>query len=336
MNLNNEIEYVRYSPQLDAFGKQCRVYKDGNHFVAMQVLKTDKPKMRAKQDEYYKESVMYFDELFYTAISEKFEFKQLKDCKKSTAFKKYLLDCMLELCPYEDEMRKFVENRIDRNVHNYYVRIKRMKRKCNLNKFNYFVTFTYDDKKHSEKSFREKIKKCLSNLANRRGWRYMAVFEKGKATDRLHLHALLYVPAGEMVGEIIEVNDYSIKQHQMQTSYQNTFFNERFGRSDFKEIEKEDYNKSANYLLKYINKTGEKVMYSRYLPSELLMYVENTNIACEFTDFLTKYVLFDDVIENNTYKPIKTGQQTMFEMEEPPIKRINKNSNLYKALRFYA
>ena len=40
-----------------------------------------------------------------------------------------------------------------------------------------------------------------------------------------------------MKGELIEVKDYSTKAHRMQITTQNTYFNKRFGRSDFKEID---------------------------------------------------------------------------------------------------
>ncbi len=40
-----------------------------------------------------------------------------------------------------------------------------------------------------------------------------------------------------MTGEIIATKDYATRTHKMQLTHQNTFFLERFGRNDFKEIE---------------------------------------------------------------------------------------------------
>ena len=63
-----------------------------------------------------------------------------------------------------------------------------------MNRWNYFVTFTYDPKKHTAESFNKKLRKCLSNLHTRRGWKYMGVFEEGFENGTLHFQALLYVP----------------------------------------------------------------------------------------------------------------------------------------------
>lgn len=64
----------------------------------------------------------------------------------------------------------------------------------------------------------------------------MGVFERAPETGRLHFHALLYVLDGEMIGTITEKQDYSTKQHKMQTTHENDFFAERFGRNDFAEL----------------------------------------------------------------------------------------------------
>ena len=46
----------------------------------------------------------------------------------------------------------------------------------------------------------------------------------------------MYIPQGAMVGELEAHNDYSTKRHKREKSIQNSFFNERFGRSDFDAI----------------------------------------------------------------------------------------------------
>ena len=196
-------------------------------------------------------------------------------------------------------MRKFILEKIDKKKRNLWKRIKRFKRKANLNRWNYFVTFTCDPKKHTEESFRKKLRKCLANLHTRRGWRYMGVFEYGEVTGAIHFHALLYVPEGEMVGEIIEKNEYSKKRGEMHIRYANTFFDESFGRSDFQELNPVLLKRggTSRYLVKYITKTGEKIVYSRGIPSEICKKLPPSNIVDEFLDFVTKYALFDDVID---------------------------------------
>ena len=172
-------------------------------------------------------------------------------------------------------------------------------RKVNLQEFNYFCTFTYDDKKHDEETFRRKLRRCLSNLHTRRGWRYMGVFERAPETGRLHFHGLLYVPDGEMLGKLEEKTDYSTAQGKMQTRNENSFFEQQYGRNDFEEITPSqlEYGDSVDYILKYIGKTNERIVYSRGIPTELCVTLTAKDILTELTnDFVLKYVIFDDVI----------------------------------------
>lgn len=99
----------------------------------------------------------------------------------------------------------------------------------------------------------------------------MGVFERAPETGRLHFHALLYVPDGEMIGTITEKQDYSTKQHKMQTTHENDFFAERFGRNDFAELSAGElqHGNTIGYILKYIGKTGEKITYSRGIRGEI-------------------------------------------------------------------
>ena len=43
-----------------------------------------------------------------------------------------------------------------------------------------------------------------------------------------------------MVGELTEHRDYSSKTHGMQTTLQNSYFTDRFGRNDFEPINKQE------------------------------------------------------------------------------------------------
>ena len=49
--------------------------------------------------------------------------------------------------------------------------------------------------------------------------------------------------------------------------------------------------------LQLITKTGEKIVYSRGIPSEICKELPPSDIVGEFLDFVTKYALFDDVID---------------------------------------
>ena len=68
-----------------------------------------------------------------------------------------------ELLPYfKDNIscRAFVEDNFNRKHRNMVCRKTRLWRKINQQTFNYFVTFTFDDKKHTEESFQKALNTC--------------------------------------------------------------------------------------------------------------------------------------------------------------------------------
>ena len=213
----------------------------------------------------------------------------------------------------DGDVREYVQKHIRRRWHNLYARKKRFRRKAYLNPWNYFVTITYDDNKLCETEFKQRLRKCLANFATRRNWRYMGVFERAPETGRLHFHALLFVPEYEMVGEIRERRDYSTQSHDMQTTYANTFFERTFGRNDFKELTDVDltHGNTIEYLLKYIGKSNERIVYSRGIKGEVMLELPGDSIACEMQDYVQKYVLFDDIVDWSTdVMRFKYEQQT--------------------------
>jgi hypothetical protein len=165
-----------------------------------------------------------FDSLYFKAGREGLKDEEMAD---------YIQAGLEKLYPATSTLRKYILEKIDKKQRNMWKRIKRFKRKAKMNRWNYFVTFTYDPKKHTAESFNKKLRKCLSNLHTRRGWKYMGVFEEGFEHGTLHFHALLYVPEDEMIGELVAKREYSTKRGEMRSRYGNTFFDEYFGMSDF-------------------------------------------------------------------------------------------------------
>ena len=72
---------------------------------------------------------------------------------------------------------EFVDKNMTRRRHNKNSRYLRAFRKCAMNRFNYFVTFTYDDKKMNVNEFKQRLKDYLSNKVKRDGWKYLGVWE---------------------------------------------------------------------------------------------------------------------------------------------------------------
>ena len=208
--------------------------------------------------------------------------------------KKQIIDDMLPYFDNEEQCKNYVQMNMDRKQRNLICRRVRMTRKANLINFNYFCTFTYDNNKHTEETFKKKLKNILSLFASRKGWKYMGVWERAPKTKRLHFHGLFYIPENTMVGEIMLVRDYNLNTHKMQETYQNSYFNERFGRSDFDELNKQKIRESMQYLMKYIEKTEEKIVYSKGLYQYFISDIMDEDIVCTIGQEDKKLLLFDD------------------------------------------
>jgi hypothetical protein len=188
---------------------------------------------------------------------------------------------------------------MDQKTRNLIERRKRLSRKINLGQWNYFCTFTYDDKKHTPESFVKKLKNCLKKLSYNKNWVYIGVVEHSPEKERVHFHGIFFIPEGAMVGELKEVNDYSFKTHKRQTTLQNTYFNKRFGRSDFSPIDTNNpiaKSHAFQYLMKYLEKSDERIVYSKNTPTYFISDIMDDDIACTMgdEDKGIKLVLFDD------------------------------------------
>lgn len=231
-------------------------------------------------------------------------YKQFIDLKK-TERKKKIFENMKIYFKNEEMCKNYVEKNFGRKERNLICRRVRMCRKANLANFNYFCTFTYDNNKHTEVTFKKKLRTCFRHLCERRNWRYMGIWERAPKTNRLHFHGLFSIPKNSIPGEIIEVRDYSTQFYKMQTTFQSSYFNERFGRSDFKEIDENDkrLGNALAYLIKYIEKTGEKIVYSKGLPQYFISDILESDVVCKIGEekvtqkghsYVPKLLLYDD------------------------------------------
>lgn len=266
----------------------AKIYFDGSHWIA--IPHTEQPYKRRRR-----KPILTREE---NETVEQFEkaFKKTGKGKKTTK-KEKLLKEFAPLFKSEKEATDFVEKQYERLNRNRIERYKRMKRKAYLQQWSYFCIFTYADGKQTEESFRKKLMNCLYHLAVRNGWRYIGAWERGDKTERLHFHALIYIPPNGMVGEFEEHNDYNFKTHNRQITNQNTFFNERFGRSDFNKISNQsEVEDSVYYMLKYITKNDERVVYSRGLKSYIVADILEEDILCPYgnEEHEYKFVLADN------------------------------------------
>ena len=194
----------------------------------------------------------------------------------------------------DEETKLFVDINFERKRRNLICRRIRMTRKANLQDFNYFVTFTYSDELNTEESFKEGLKVCLKNFSVRKGWKYIGVWERSPKKQRLHFHGLFYIPEGTMPGVLLDVNDYNFNTRRRQITHQNTYFNERFGRSDFEEVNPKTLGSAVAYIIKYLEKTGGKIVYSKGLPQYFISDIMEDDIVCFYGMEDKKLLLYDD------------------------------------------
>ena len=268
---------------------KAKVYYDGSHYIAIPRVrqpwkkrKIDKLKTKQENPHENQTTKDIFEEAYRENVTKKKD-EKVKEIK----------DKLKETINNEQELDEYVEKNLERKNRNAIVRKTRLMRKVYLHEWNYFCTFTYDEEKWNETEFRAKLSDCLKKMCYRKGWKYIGVWERSPIKNRLHFHGIFYIP--NMVGELEEIEDYNTTAHRMQKTMQNTYFCERFGRNDFKMIENDQFlAKSAAYLLKYIEKSGEKLVYSKGIPTYFISDILPDDVICTIGREDRKLLLFDD------------------------------------------
>ncbi len=268
--------------------QKAKVYNDGSHFIAMPPENFPRPKRRYKPKSKREESPDSPKAKFETAYSES---QSLPKRER----KKYIKEKLQGTFPNEEHEKEFIESNIERKKINAAKRRVRLMRKVYLQEWNYFVTFTFSGELHTEETFKEKLRNTLKHMVSRKGWKYIGVWERSPEKQRLHFHGIFYIPPNAMIGELVEVKDYSTKSHRMQTTFQNTHFQKYFGRNDFKELcRREDIMQSVRYLLKYIEKSNERLVYGGKLPTYFVSDILDDDIICPYGVDDRKAILFDN------------------------------------------
>ena len=263
----------------------AKIYYDGSNWIAIPHTERSYRQKRLRDKPEKSERLQQFEKSF------------AKSKGKRAKRKAKLLQEFTPMFKDAEEAERFVEQHFDRLSRNRWERYKRMIRRGYTNRWNYFCTFTYDSEKHTEETFRKKLMNTLYHFSSRRGWRYMGAWERGELGDRLHFHALVYIPEGQMPGELEWHEDYSTKRRRREKSIQNSFFNERFGRSDFSAVNNiYEIGDSIKYMLKYISKNDEKVVYSRGLKTYFVSDILDEDIICPMGDEKQgfKYILAEN------------------------------------------
>lgn len=209
--------------------------------------------------------------------------------------RKIIVDAMLPYFYDRNSAFEYVQNNLMRKRRNLITRRIRLTRKANLQEFNFFVTFTYNDALHTEVTFKKKLKNCLSLFCSRKDWKYIGVWERSPEKQRLHFHGVFDIPEGTMPGMLFEKTDYNFNTHRMQTTVQNSYFVDKFGRCDFEKIEgKGKLGEALAYIMKYIEKSGEKLVYSKGLSQYFISDIMTSDVVTTMGLEDSKLLLFDD------------------------------------------
>ena len=206
----------------------------------------------------------------------------------------------------DEALHKYLDYKMECKRRSEAARRIRCQRRAALHELSYFATFTYDDKKATEKEFEKRLLTALSNLASRKGWKYMGTWERGGDTDRLHFHAVLYIPEGKMVGKLELKRDYDVKKKRMVERMENSFFWDRFGRNKFELIDGTalTIGTAVSYIIKYIEKSGGRIICSKGLRTFIETDIDNDDVVAQLReDDDKKYLLFDD------FKVYKDGKE---------------------------
>ena len=116
--------------------------------------------------------------------------------------KQYIAEQLQDDFATVEEANEYARRQTERKRNNACKRYTRLWRKVYLHsKWDYFVTFTYDNDKHTEESFRQSLRNTLKHLVSRKGWKYIGVWERSQR-ERLHFHGLFHISANAMIGEL--------------------------------------------------------------------------------------------------------------------------------------
>ena len=276
--------------------QKAKIYHDGSHFVAIpkgafpsgKGCKRSVARPTKQQPPTTESPPETHKERFETAYKE-----SLSLPKKER--KKHIKDALESDFADKTKLKTFVDKNLERVKTNAIKRRVRLNRKLQLQRWDYFVTFTYSDELLDEETFRKKLTNTLKHLVARKGWKHVGVWERGSDTDRLHFHGIFQIPEGGMIGNLTEVKDYDTHKHRMQTTLQNTHFLKHFGRNDFSCIcVPDDLSKAVKYITKYMEKSGERLVYGGNLPTYFQSDILEDDVVCPIGIDDRKALLFDN------------------------------------------
>ncbi len=249
-----------------------------------------------------------------------------------------LMEKISNIPAIKENLENYIKYRLNAIKENVVARRRRFKNKAYSNDWNYFVTFTYDNvimyelstkekwkiddgncdrkwekglkyieenKEKIEELFKKKLTKKLQDLHTRNNWNYMGVWEKGTKNERLHFHCFINIPTNKEIGIFRDEKRFNKETKTIDKIYINSYFENKFGRNDFEKINNkssETFSRELDYIIKYITKSNDKIIYSRGLKDYDFAVVEFEKYKiCKLSEESPYYILSDNFIDNSIF-----------------------------------
>lgn len=277
-----------------------RLFNDGSFFIANKLGKRSGSRQVADKTE----RDLFFDEVYKIAC--------VKFIFTPQFIYRFCRDKLVDKFGETDDLDEYLEKRFAAAEKALYQREQRMWRKARLNRFTHFYTQTYDSEKYeSEEAFEFAYKKFLQNMCSRRGWKYFYRAERGDSTARLHFHAVIFVPSESQIPGFFRLKrDYNPMRKKIETRNENAFLADKFGRNDFSPICEYNSSEAIKYVGKYLDKTNDKIVYSRGLPTYLSTDIQDADVVAElpihkqddlgnWSVAFNQYVTYNDFIKRS-------------------------------------
>lgn len=145
--------------------RASKIYYDGSHYIA--VPKENFPSRKGGKTA--RKSNPQTD-----SIKAKFEtaYAESQTLPKRER-RKYVTEKLQDEFTDDKQAEEYVKRQTERKRNNAYKRYTRLWHKVYLQRnWNFFVTCTYSDEKHTEQTFQKTLRNTLKHLVSRKGWKY--------------------------------------------------------------------------------------------------------------------------------------------------------------------
>ena len=156
--------------------QKAKIYHDCSHFIAIPQGAYPSGKGCKRRVAKPMQQLPLTDESPPETPKERFEtaYKESLSLPKKER-KRHIKELMESDFADKAALKAFVDKNLERVKTNAIKRKVRLMRKLGLQRWDYFVTFTYSDELHTEETFRKKLTNTLKHLVARKGWKYAGV-----------------------------------------------------------------------------------------------------------------------------------------------------------------